>query len=178
MSTSPPKPNGAASTYDIHRTSTHRAKATSSRNCSCNIHPINQSQARVLSTSVSRKSSTQPTSRLTTRTIRGPRRPSKHQNLQTPGALESMPGYHVYPIKSHDAARKRNSRFGKKLDLVTKMTRDKGACILCRHHNKKVYRLSTNAILSFLTDDSSAIGLHPTAHVGVASKRQTPAVPQ
>jgi hypothetical protein len=73
-------------------------------------------------------------------------------------------------LASHTAVKRHNSRFGKKLDPVAMMTRKKGACVLCRHYNKKVCRPPTNAMSSFLTDNSSAIGLPPKTHVRVASR--------
>lgn len=106
------------------------------------IAPATSSQAHALVSSafVSRKSSARPVSKLTTKTIWGPHRPTKRPRRQKPGALESLPGYHEFSSKSSTAVEKHNSRFGKKLDPAAKMTREKGACILCRHHNKKVCR--------------------------------------
>ena len=100
--------------------------------------PSSQSLALVPSAVVSRRPSAQPISKLNNKTVCELRRPNKHPKLQKSGVLESLQGYQVYSLKSDNTTKKRNSRFGKKLDPVTKMTREKGACILCRHHNKKV----------------------------------------
>jgi hypothetical protein len=100
--------------------------------------PSSQPLALVPSAFVSRRPSAQPTSKLNNKTVWEPRRSNKHPKLQKLGVLGSLPGYQVYSLKSDDTIKKRNSRFGKKLGPVAKMTREKGACILCRHHNKKV----------------------------------------
>jgi hypothetical protein len=105
-----------------------------------------QSQALVRATAVSRRSAAQPNSKLISKTIRKPRRPTKHLKRPKPGALESLPGYHQFSLESNTAVTKHNSRFGKKLDPVAMMTRKKGACVLCRHYNKKVCRPLTNAM--------------------------------
>jgi hypothetical protein len=102
-----------------------------------------QSQALVPSTDVSRRSAARPSSKLTTKTIRDPRRPTKHFKRPNPGALESLPGYRQFSLESQTAVTKHNARFGKKLDPVAKMTREKGACVLCRHHKRKVSGLLT-----------------------------------
>ena len=96
------------------------------------------SQALVPSAFAPRKLLARATSKGITKPIQGPRRPNKHSKRQGLITLESLPGYNVYPLELSNKIRKHNSRYGKKLDTVAMMTRKKGACILCRHHNKKV----------------------------------------
>ena len=96
------------------------------------------SQALVSSALAPRKSSARATSKVITKPIQGPRRPSKHSKRQESRAVETLPGYNVCSLEMSNTIRKHNSRYGKKLGSVAKMTREKGACIPCRHHNKKV----------------------------------------
>jgi hypothetical protein len=100
-----------------------------------------QSHALVSSTAVSRKSAARPNSKLTTKTISGPRRPIKHQKREKMG-FESYPGYYEFPSRPHTTVKRHNIRYGKKRDASEKMTRENGACVLCRHQKKRVSRLS------------------------------------
>ena len=107
------------------------------------IAPATSSQAHILVpfAVASRNSSTQLTLKLSNKAIRKPSRDNKHSKRQKVGAIESLPGYQVYalePLGPLKTVKKHNSRFGKQRSSSEKLAREKGACILCRHRNKKV----------------------------------------
>jgi hypothetical protein len=171
----PPPPNqmvlptrGHGSTLSVTTTSTSARLPIAPKPHVGEIAPAthSQSQALVRLSILPRKSSAQPTSKL-----RALHRPDKQRRKRQKVGVESQPGYQEFSLASHTVVRAHNSRFGKKLDPVAKMTREKGACIICRHHNKKVCRMSADAYnFQLIHRVLSAIGLLPMRSVLVASR--------